>query len=145
MTPARSKFADAFEAQQAAEQTAESARKSVAGFTPRQFERFEHHEAGEMLVDRMVIPVYTLNVSAAGLALQVPCARMPNVADLVSIRLCDGLHLSGSTVWIKGDRLGLKFDVTLENVGDVIHLENRGPSIYQSSPQALPPALRPVR
>lgn len=131
MSLSRSRFAEAYDAQQAAQELSARSARSERGFLPRRFKRFEHLEFCDMLLGRFVIPVSTLNISKDGIAVRVPNTRMPEVSGLVGIRLCDGLHLCGSPVWYRGDQLGIKFSFTLENVEDIIHLENRDASIYR--------------
>lgn len=132
MSLMRSRFAEAFEAQQAAENAAAATRRAKAASERRRAERLEYFESGEMILNRTVTHISLLNISRKGMAVRILNGSMPDISDLVSIRLCDNRYLYGSPTWIKGDCFGLEFDAPLEDTGEIIHFENRGAAIYRS-------------
>lgn len=144
-----SKFAAAFEAQQAEERFAAERRVSLFHRQvirdQRRVRRNEVYEPVEILSRRDQTAAAILNLSENGAFVGQTNELRPEVGDLLSIRLRDGIYLQGTVVWIGGDGLGIKFTTTLASLDDILHLENRGRAAYQGmirSRAAAPPDRR---
>lgn len=130
-----SRFAAAFEAQQAEERLAEERRihwmnRHVAQ-EHRRVGRNEVYEPVDILARQDRASGAILNLSEHGAFVGQVNELRPEVGDILSIRLRDGIYLQGTVAWVGSEGLGIKFATALPTIDDILHLENRGRAAYQ--------------
>ncbi len=77
-----------------------------------------------------------VDLSTSGAQVRLANGLVPCDGDEVTLRFVDGRHISGSIVWADRDALGIRFDIALPSVEDVIWLELREPGWFYA--QARP-------
>lgn len=131
----KSKFAEAFEAQEAAEQlAAERLRqhRDAREIEERRAGRLDHAEPAELYTKAGIKSARLHNLSVSGALVKQCDGELLEINDLVSLRLLDGRHILARIIRVEERYLGLRFDDQLGSLEEITHLEARGPSFYRT-------------
>ena len=77
-----------------------------------------------------------MDLSTSGAQVRLANGLVPIEGDEITLRLVDGLHLTGSVAWCHRDRLGISFEQPLPACEDVIWLEQRGADWFYGNVRA---------
>lgn len=133
MSNGKSRFAQAFEAQEAAAQLAakqQGQRREERSCNERGADRLEHAEPAYLYTATGLIAANVQNLSVGGAMVMLSEGDVLRANDTVSLRLLDGRHILARVARVEGRNLGLEFDDKLDSLDEITHFESREPWLY---------------
>lgn len=127
----KSKFARAYEAQEASERLARPrVSQHGVGIIHRAY-RIDHAEPVQLVTSCGAVVGLFKNLSLSGVLIQTIVSDAGLEGRSAGVRLCDGRYLSGRIARSGAGFVGIEFDAPLTCLGDITHLETRGPRFFR--------------
>jgi hypothetical protein len=131
----KSKFAEAFEAQEAAERLAANRLRQYRDareIEERRAGRLEQTEPADLYTKSGFRAAMLYNLSISGALVKQCEGELLEINEQVSLRLLDGRHILARVTRVDERYLGLRFDDQLGSLEEITHLEARGSSFYRA-------------
>jgi len=77
-----------------------------------------------------------MDLSTSGAQVRLANGLVPVEGDDMTLRLVDGRHLAGNVVWADRGAIGIRFEMPLSSLEDVLWLEQRGADWFYASVRA---------
>ncbi len=77
-----------------------------------------------------------MDLSTSGAQVRLANGLVPVEGDDMTLRLVDGRYLAGNVVWADRGAIGIRFEMPLSSLDDVLWLEQRGADWFYASVRA---------